>query len=49
MAASRSTSRASVGVCTRPTFKVTLYKQEKSRVELIPISQSAWERQRAAW
>ena len=36
MAASRSTSSASVGVCTRPTFSVTPYKQEKSRVALIP-------------
>lgn len=47
IAASRSVSIFKVGVWTRPTFKVFPYRQEKSRVALMPISQSAFARQRA--
>ena len=43
----RSVSIFQVGVWTRPTFKVFPYRQEKSRVALMPISQSAFARQRA--
>ena len=40
---------ASVGVMTRPTFKVRWYSTEKSLVALMPTSQSARARQRADW
>ena len=40
---------ARVGVCTRPTFRVRWYNTEKSLVALIPMSQSAFWRQRADW
>ena len=46
---SRSTSMARVGVWTRPTFRVRWYSTEKSLVALIPMSQSAFWRQRADW
>ena len=45
---SRCTKSASVGDITRPTFSVTPYRTEKSRVALIPISQSAPARHTAA-
>lgn len=38
IAASRSTIIANVGDCTRPTAKVDPYKQEKSRVALMPTN-----------
>ena len=47
ISASRWTIRASVGDITRPMFKVRWYSTLKSRVALIPTSQSALDRHRA--